>query len=105
MFRAGLAFTLPKKITIESPEKVEILSPNEYFEYKNASLSVKLNDASFNLSSIGIVPVAVSIGGFKLENKNISLKREGGVLKWVIAGTETKVQSLKNTVSILTTFF
>lgn len=105
IIQEGVSIYSPKKITIESAEKVEVLSPSEYFEYRNASMSVKLNDISFTLSSVGVVPSALSIGALKLENKTISGRRLGGVVKWAIAGTDTEISSFKQAVSVLTTFF
>lgn len=102
---SGISMYSPKLITIKSDEKVEVISNSEYFEYKNASMSVKLNDISFTLSSVGIVPSALSIGALKLENKTISGRRLGGVVKWAIAGTDTEISSFKQSVSVLTTFF
>lgn len=65
-------------------------------------MSVKLNDISFTLSSVGVVPSALSIGALKLENKTISGRRLGGVVKWAIAGTDTEISSFKQAVSVLT---
>lgn len=101
----GIKIYSPKTITIESPEKVEILSPGEYYEYKHASLGVKLNDISFNLSAIGINPFGMTLGGLKLENRTISGRRIGGVVKWAVAGTDTEITTFKQALSVLTTFF
>ncbi|WP_427170916.1 type VI secretion system Vgr family protein [Klebsiella aerogenes] len=85
--KGGITITSPNKISINSAEKVEIITPGEYFEYKNASASIKLNDLSMNLTSIGITPmVGVSINGLKIENKGIALRRIGGKVKFAVGG-------------------
>lgn len=52
--QGGVSISSPNNITIKSDSKVEVLSPGEYFEYKNASASIKLNDISMNMTSIGM---------------------------------------------------
>ncbi|HGV9239764.1 TPA: type VI secretion system Vgr family protein [Klebsiella aerogenes] len=85
--KGGITITSPNKISINSAEKVEIITPGEYFEYKNASASIKLNDLTMNLTSIGITPmVGISINGLKIENKGIALRRIGGKVKFAVGG-------------------
>lgn len=102
----GIDIYSPKKITIKSDEKVEVISPSEYFEYKNASASMKINDISLNFTSLGINPLlGISVNGLKIENKAAALKREGGKFEVHIGGTETKISSFSQYMSALTSFF
>ncbi|HGP0978692.1 TPA: type VI secretion system Vgr family protein [Klebsiella aerogenes] len=103
--KGGITITSPNKISINSAEKVEIITPGEYFEYKNASASIKLNDLSMNLTSIGITPmVGVSINGLKIENKGIALRRIGGKVKFAVGGTETEIGTFSQFIHALITF-
>jgi len=101
----GVSLYSPKKITIESTEKVEIISPGEYYEYKNASASLKLNDISVNLTSASINPLfGFSFNGLKFENKAAVMKREGGTFKIFLGGTETRISTFSQYISALTSF-
>ncbi|WOZ79301.1 type VI secretion system Vgr family protein [Kosakonia sacchari] len=101
----GMDLYSPKKITIKSDEKVEIISPSEYFEYKNASSSLKINDISVNMTSIGATPVlGVSVNGMKLENAGAVIKKDGGNIILRLGGTNTKITSMSQYINALTSF-
>ncbi|WP_255253647.1 type VI secretion system Vgr family protein [Kosakonia pseudosacchari] len=101
----GMDFYSPKKITIKSDEKVEIISPSEYFEYKNASSSLKINDISVNMTSIGATPIlGVSANGLKLENAGAVIKKDGGNIIIRIGGTNTRITTMSQFINALTSF-
>ncbi|WP_238996376.1 type VI secretion system Vgr family protein [Pluralibacter gergoviae] len=103
--QGGVSISSPNNITIKSDSKVEVLSPGEYFEYKNASASIKLNDISMNMTSIGMTPVlGVSVSGLKIENKGIALRKIGGKLKFAVGGTETEIGTFSQFVDALISF-
>lgn len=101
----GIKIYSPKTITLESPEKVEILSPGEYYEYKNAAASLKMNDISVNMTSASITPVVgLSINGLKIENKGIAIKNESGTIVYLIGGTSTRINTFSQYISAMTSF-
>ncbi|EOI3578861.1 type VI secretion system Vgr family protein [Cronobacter turicensis] len=106
IIEGGVSLYSPKKITFESPEKVEIISPGEYFEYKNAAASLKLNDISVNMTSASINPLfGFSFNGLKFENKAAALKWEGGKFEVNVGGTDIKINTFSQYISALTSFF
>jgi len=101
----GIKIYSPKTITIESPEKVEILSSGEYFEYKNAAASLKLNDISVNMTSLSLTPIlGATINNLKLENQAIAVKWIGGKFEAHMGGTEIKIRTFAQYLAALTNF-
>lgn len=85
-----IQISTPDQITLQSDKKIDLQCP-DYFEYKSAAMSVKLNEVAFGLSEIGIK-------GFKYETAPVEIKFRGGGARLEVRGNKIE----RNLLSIKT---